>query len=54
MNNKFREVFILAKINIRKCEISEESTLEFDIENVIYNLILGKIRKNNFTEEKEA
>ncbi|URZ01933.1 hypothetical protein [Clostridium felsineum] len=44
----------MAKINVSKCEVFEETTLEFDIENVIYNFILGKIKKVNFTEDKEA
>lgn len=34
----------MAKINIRECEVFEESTFEFKIENVIYNFILEKIK----------
>ncbi|EKQ51797.1 MULTISPECIES: hypothetical protein [unclassified Clostridium] len=44
----------MAKINISKCEVFEESTFEFDIENVIYNFILGKIKNEKYTEDKEV
>jgi len=47
-------VFILAKINIRECEVFEESTFQFKIENVIYNFILGKIKNEKCTEDKEV
>lgn len=51
MKRVFREVFILAKITVNKCEILENSTLELNIEKIIYNLILEEIKNGECVEK---
>ena len=46
-------MFILAKITVDKCEISENSTLEINIEKIIYNLILENIKDGKCLERKK-
>lgn len=48
-------MFILAKITVKKCKVLENSTLEINIEKIIYNLILEEIKNEKCAEKiKEA
>ncbi len=49
----FREVFILAKITIDKCEILENDTLEINIEKIIYSVIIEEIKNRKCIERKK-
>lgn len=42
----------MAKIDISKCEVFQDTTLEVDIDKVIYNFILGEIKNKKYTEDK--
>ncbi|WP_181246078.1 MULTISPECIES: hypothetical protein [Clostridium] len=45
----------MAKITVNKCEILENSTLELNIEKIIYNLILEEMKNGECVEKiKEA
>ncbi|WP_244834701.1 hypothetical protein [Clostridium sp. BJN0001] len=45
----------MARIKIDKCEIVENSTLEINIEKIIYSLIIEEIKSRECLErEKEA